>query len=487
MTKQEAMKELAKRELSKRLFSQYVPYIYKHYVKEDFHEVFFDKLQKVADGEIKKLMVFLPPRSGKSESIGKALPSWFLGNHPDKEIVCASYGADLAVKHGRECKNLTQEPLYKNVFPKFALADDKKEGGNWETKQGGGYYSVGVGGSLTGRGYDLGIIDDPVKNREDAESTTMREKVWDWYTSTFLTRRQGRHSAIIILMTRWHTDDLAGRLLEQERGEWDVLCMPAISPLNVPLVKNREGYGLEFYQNMKDSIGVKDFEALYQQDPIAGSGNIFKKEDCRYFALSDLNKDEYTIAIHVDPAFSSRDTSDDTAIAVTARHKVTKEIYVIDVFGATLLPSQAYSYIISLAEKWKGFGFNLEFISIEKVDLSKMQDAFLKGFDNYMRENGKFYTILHFKPQGKGKKEDRIKFSLEPMFNRGAIYFRSDDSENKDWMKLEGQLLKFPVATHDDLVDTISQGVILWENRGNANDASDAQQEYLNALKQKNR
>jgi hypothetical protein len=804
MEKKELLRELYARELAVRQFSYFVPYVFRKYVKEGFHEVFFQKLQGVADGKIKKLMVFLPPRSGKSEAIGKLLPAWFLGNNPTKEVVCASYGADLAFKHSRECKAITQEKEFINLFPEFKLADDKKTAGNWETKQGGGYYSIGVGGSLTGRGFDCGIIDDPCieetqkvttqrglveikdviigdkvlthknrwrsvlsvsykgekkvikiktitnellatpdhlmytpngweesikitqvygkemqtmwreiqcenekdnflffkmfrditkkscdkllnmwriflgykeckevlfgrvyeyfysfrkrnnmqalwkylfdkpaskkilfckmhkegldretrkengeskgnysenkripefyrttlqllleiiytitrfkkvlfdvmqkqisfranawgrkcklsswygiscrfseykktcikkgrkqmqglwifieslcssyrreqrkqfkgescypllvmpctisqieghdiarvydieveednsfiveglvvhncKNREEAESTTYREKVWDWYTSTFLTRRQGENSSIIVLMTRWHTDDLAGRLLELEGNEWDVLCLPAIDEQGEALVNNREGYGVQFYENMRKSIGVRDFEALYQQDPISGSGNIFKKEQFRYFALSDLNKNDYTIALHVDPAFSTRNDSDDMAIAVTAKHKITKEIYVLDVFGAALLPSQSFAYIISLAERWKNIGFNLEFISIEKVDLSKQQDEFLKGFDTYMRENGKFYTVLNFLPQGKGKKEDRIKFSIEPMFNRGAVYFRCDDT-NDVWMKLEEQLLKFPVGRHDDLIDCISQGVIMWEGRGN--------------------
>jgi len=476
--KKQALKELAIRELARRKFFNYVKYVFKPYVYEKFHNNFFQKLDDVKNGKLKKLMVFLPPRSMKSEAIAKLLPSWYLGDQPSKEVVCASYGFDLAVKHSRECKGYTKEQEFKNIFPDFKLADDKKESGNWETSEGGGYYAVGVGGALTGRGFDLGIIDDPVKNREDAESPVMREKIWDWYTSTFLTRRQGANSAIIILMTRWHTDDLAGRLLEQEGDEWEVLSLPAINDANQPLIENREGFGLEFYEKMSESIGTKDFEALYQQDPIAGSGNIFKKEDFRYFALSDLSFKEFTIGIHVDPAWSTKPDSDDVAVCVTAQHRINKEIYVLDIFGRQILPSDAYAYILSAAEKWKQFA-PIDFISIEKVDLSKKQGEFITGFEEYMRSQNKFYTLFYHEPRGQGKKQDRIKFKLEPMLNRHALYFRSDDIANKDWQRLETQFLKFPVGSHDDLADVITQGVAMWqENYAPKNDIIEALEDY---------
>jgi hypothetical protein len=423
-------------------------------------------------------MVFMPPRSGKSEIISKRFPAWCLGKNPKRNIVVASYGADLANEFGRKCKHVTQDRDFTKVFEDFKLADDKREGGNWETSEGGGYYSVGIGGALTGRGFDIGIIDDPVKNREDAESLTYRNKAWEWYTSTFFTRQQGSSAAIVVLMTRWNTDDLAGRILEQDTVGWEIISFPAIDEDGKPLC-NREGYGLEFYENQKRAIGVRDFAALYQQDPIASTGNVFKKEDLRYFNLSDLNKDDFTVAVSVDPAFSTRDGSDDTAIVVSAKHKTTKEIYVLDVFAAPLLPSEAYSYILSSAERWKDW--TLEYISIEEATISAAQQDFLNGFNRYMRDQGKFYTVLTFQPRGKGKKEDRIKFSLEPMFNRHAIYFRADDKGSDDWIKLEEQVMKFPALAHDDVIDSVSQAVMMWEDRGGDNGMR--QQDYVNKIK----
>lgn len=459
---------MAKRELARRRFKDYVSYTMPSFELEEFHNTLFDALERVERGDLKRLMVFMPPRAGKTESISKRFPTWALGRNPKRNIVACSYGADLANEFGRKAKNITHDRLFKNVFDEFQLADDKREGGNWETSEGGGYYSVGVGGALTGRGFDIGIIDDPVKNREDAESLTIREKVWDWYTSTFFTRQQGSDSAIVILMTRWNTDDLAGRLLEQQKkggDQWEVISFPAIK--DGEALCKRKGFGIEFYEAQKKAIGVRDFAALYQQDPIASTGRTFKKDDFRYFNLSDLKREDFTVAISVDPAFSTRQDSDDTGIIVTAKHKITKEVYVLDCMSKPLLPSESYAYILAQAEKWKDWG--IEFISLEEATISKDQQDFLGGFDRYLRDQGKFYTLLTFKPRGKGKKEDRIKFSLEPMLNRKAIYFRSDVTDD-DWIKLEEQLLKFPANPHDDIMDALSQAVIMWEDRGSSDD-----------------
>ncbi len=430
------------------------------FVFEPFHDEFFEALEKVENGEIKKLMVFMPPRASKSESISKRFPAWCLGRDSSKKIVCASYNHDLASMFGRKTKGITASVRFKNVFPDFKLSLDKKEGGNWETAEDGGYYSVGVGGGLTGHGYDIGIVDDPIKDRAAAESLKIREGIWDWWTSTFCTRDDKVDSAKIIMHTRWHTDDLAGRIIDAKEAGWTIVSYPAINDAGESLCPNR--FPLSYYEQKRAEIGVRDFEALYQQDPIKASGQTFKKEDFRYKILSELDPNDFTAAIHVDPAFSSRDDSDDTAIIVTAKDKKTNEIVVLDCFGGTIAPSQSHDLIFSMAEKWKQW--TIEFISIEEVSINEHQQLFLKGFEEKMRTEGKFHTLLPFNPQGKGKKEDRIKFSLEPMFNRHALYFRNDE-QNKDWMKLEEQLLKFPVARHDDLSDCLSQGVIMWQDR----------------------
>jgi hypothetical protein len=295
------------------------------------HKKIIEKLEAVKRREIKRLMIFVRPRIGKSELASIRFPTWCLGDEPNLKLVVASYGADLASDFGRKAKQVTQTQEYKNIFPNFKLSSDKREGGNWETNVGGGMYTVGVGGALTGKGYDIGIIDDPVKDRLEAESVVTQQRIIDWYTSTFYTRKQSQDSAIILMMTRWNTNDLAGYLLKaQEQGgdKWDVLTIPAIDEMGNEIIwpgKWDKGY----IQKEKENISPKDWAALYQQDPIASSSNIFKMADLRYFLLSDfekaegiLKKEDLRCIISVDPAFSTSSSSDDAVAIAVGKHKI---------------------------------------------------------------------------------------------------------------------------------------------------------------------
>lgn len=462
------MRELAHRELR-----YLVDYSFTDYIFGAWHEKLFSTLERVLSGEIKRLMVCLPPRAGKSEICTKFLPAYFLGKHPEKNVVCASHTFEMAEKFSRETKQIMEDEKYKNVFPDFALGD-KQTGSDWETSKGGGYYAVGVGGKLTGRGFNLGIIDDPVKDRAEAESMVIREKVWDWYTSTFYTRRQDANAIIILILTRWNTDDLAGRLLEEEAkgGEqWTKLIFPALDDKEQSFFPER--FDTPFYVGTRRTIGVRDFSALYQQDPIRSMGQTFKREDFRNFALSDLEKadgvlkkDDFRVGVFVDPAFSTRKGSDDTAIGAIAKHKITKEFYILDLVAGTYLPSDAHTLTLNMAAKWKSAGWNVDFISVEDVSLNKDQQKFIVDFEDEMRRSDKLYTLRAFKPHG--KKEDRIKFALEPLFSRHMLYFRADDTANDAWLKLEEQLLKFPVSRKDDLMDLLAQAVEVFKKEGGA-------------------
>ena len=188
-------------------------------------------LEKVASGETKRLMVFLPPRIGKTERVNKRFTSRLLGKRcmereswegtdetkpRELRVVVCSYSGELSDRFGRETRDIVLDYRYRNVFPKAKLKKDRASVSDWALTDGSSYYAVGVGGSLTGMGFDIGIIDDPFKNREEAESETYRRKVKEWYMSTFHTRRMDSNAAIIVMCTRWHEDDLAGRLLEQQ-------------------------------------------------------------------------------------------------------------------------------------------------------------------------------------------------------------------------------------------------------------------------------
>jgi predicted phage terminase large subunit-like protein len=243
-------------------------------------------------------MVFMPPRHGKSEKASKRFPAWYLGRHPKHQIIAASYNSDLATDFGREVKGIISSPEFGDVFGSVGLKQDSRASDRMNTSQGGAYYAVGVGTATTGRGAHLGLIDDPFKDREDADSENQREKVWNWYRSTFYTRLMPG-GAIVLIQTRWHEDDLAGRLLEQDGriedgGQWTVLDLPAIDAQGHALWP--EWYDVPALERIKATIGPREWSALYQQRPQPDEGTFFKREwlaewdrlpEVRYYGTSD--------------------------------------------------------------------------------------------------------------------------------------------------------------------------------------------------------
>ena len=220
-------------------------------------------------------MILMPPRHGKSELASKRFPAWALGRNPRRQIIAASYNSDLANDFGRSVRNIVDEPEFTQVFPGVALAQDSQAANRFNTSHGGSYIAAGVGTAVTGRGADIGLIDDPFKDREEADSERRRDIVWDWYRSTFYTRLMPG-AAIVLIQTRWHEDDLAGRLLEHDAGQWEVLDLPAISRDGEALWP--EWYPLETLQRIKDTIGQREWSALYQQQPQPDEGTFFQRE-----------------------------------------------------------------------------------------------------------------------------------------------------------------------------------------------------------------
>jgi predicted phage terminase large subunit-like protein len=223
-------------------------------------------------------MVMMPPGSAKSTYTSAIYPAWFLGRNPDQSIIAASHTQELAERFGRRVRNLFVGPAHRNVFG-VGVAADNQAAGRWETERGGEYFAAGVGGSIAGRRADLGIIDDPVKSREDADSKLSRDRVWEWYVNDFLPRLKP-DAAQILVMTRWHEDDLGGRILERERDKWSVLELPMEAYPGDPLGR-RAGERLwpEWFtddQVMQAKLDVRSWNALYQQRPASAEGDYFK-------------------------------------------------------------------------------------------------------------------------------------------------------------------------------------------------------------------
>jgi hypothetical protein len=249
------------------------------------HKLLISKLEAVARGRIDRLMVLMPPGSAKSKYSSELFPAYYFCRKPDAAVIAVSHTAELAERFGRKVRNL----IASNADTlNYGIAPDNKAAGRWETTDGGEYFAAGVGGSVTGRRADLAIIDDPVASRADAESETVRESTWAWYTNDLYTRLKPG-AAIILIMTRWHLDDLGGRLLlEMANGgdQWNVLCLPALANSPHDALGRKAGEPLwpewedaEALERKRNAIGARDFGALFQQDPKPAGASYFNESD----------------------------------------------------------------------------------------------------------------------------------------------------------------------------------------------------------------
>jgi hypothetical protein len=309
-------------------FSQILDY---KYTVSWHHEVIARALEKarhqIENGQKARIILEVPPRHGKSELATIKFPAQTLGLHPDWPIIVSSYSAELAEDFGLKTRDILNDERYRAIFS-TALRTDTQARGRWLTGDGGGYTATGVGGAITGRGFKVGIIDDPFKNREEADSEVIREKVWNWYTSTFYTRQEGI-SAIIVICTRWHLDDLVGRLLQAqidseksgqaEYDKWEVIRFPAIAEEDEAYRKVgeplwAEKFPLPILHNIRNTIGVYDWSSLYQQNPILSENAEFQEEWFRYYEEADLKGKTLRYTTTVDLAISKESSADNTVI-----------------------------------------------------------------------------------------------------------------------------------------------------------------------------
>jgi predicted phage terminase large subunit-like protein len=296
-------------------------------------------------------MVFMPPRHGKSEIVSRRFPAWWLGKHPDDEVMLASYSAELANRMNRSVQRVLGSPEYREIFPAVALArpgkgESRRQDFFEVAGRRGSLRTMGVGGSATGMGFRLGIVDDPVKNAEEALSPTYRQRVFEWYQTVFSTRRTP-DARILITLTRWHPDDLAGRLLElaeKEDGEpWTVLRFPALAeamacphdPRSAGQALWPERFSAEWLHQQRRTAGSNWFAAMYQQNPVDAAGGHFRREWFGQWTHAEragtagyglirsnttrfISRAECPVFAVVDPAASEKQTADYTAVGIFA-------------------------------------------------------------------------------------------------------------------------------------------------------------------------
>ena len=406
------------------------------------HEEIARQLERVENGEVKRLMLFVPPRYGKSELASINFPAWYLGKHPEKEIIVASYSAELAQDFGYKTRNLVAGEEYGTLFD-TRLMEDSKSKAKWLTKEKGGYTAVGVGGAITGRGANILLIDDPVKNREDAESETMRSKTWDWYTSTAYTRLE-KNAAVILIMTRWHMDDLAGRLLKkQEEGgdKWEVIEFPAIAnqdeehrKLGEPLWP--EKFNLETLAQTKSVVGNYDWHALYQQNPVATENQEFKPEFFQYRTIENVKSLDTRNFLTIDTAISEKASADYTGFCLNFVDRENK--WNLKAWRMRISPKDLIDMLFSLKDDW-----NIETIGIEKTIYLQAIKPFL---DDEMRKRNKFLRVVELQHNQQAK-ETRIR-GLIPRYESKSIFYIKGECDD-----LEEEQTTFPKGIHDDTLD----------------------------------
>ncbi len=322
-------------EWARRRYLRYCQYVHNGaWIPGRHHQLICDRLDAIVRGELKRLIINMPPRHGKSMSVTETFPSYYLGRFPDKRVMEVSYNDTFAQKFGRRNRAKIEE--YGGRLWNISLSQINHRADNWElANHNGGMISVGLGGAATGEGADLLIIDDPIKNKQEAESKTMRDRAWDEYTATFSTRTHPG-AAVIVIMTRWHEDDLCGRLLNPEYcdvEDWEILRLPAIAEDEDDLLGRSEGealwpehgYDEEWMAKQKGKIGSYAFAGLYQQRPAPSEGGILKRS---WFQFYDIIPQGGTAIQSWDCTFKDGDNHDYVAGHVWRR--VGPNFYLVD-------------------------------------------------------------------------------------------------------------------------------------------------------------
>lgn len=406
------------------------------------HYAIADALKRVARGELKRLMIFMPPRHGKSMLASEFFPAWYLGRHPEHQVIAATYAQGLADDFGRKVRNLVGSELHRALFPGCALSDDSTAASRFHTRAGGAYFAVGVGGPITGRGAHLLLVDDPVKGREDAESEVMRQRLKDWYTSVARTRLMPG-GAIVVILTRWHNDDLAGWLLREHAHEgWEVLNLPAMAEPGDPLGREEgsplwsEAYPLHELEATRLAIGSRDWAALYQQRPSPQGGGLVRVAWFKRYGEPPANPRR--IVQSWDTGLKAKEVNDPSVCTTWAETET--GWYLLDVYRRRMEYPDLRRAVESLALRWRPTTILIE----DKASgQSVIQDL----------QRGTNLPVLPVEPRG--DKVVRL-LSVTAKIEAGRVWL----PQVAAWLpELEAELEAFPNAVHDDQVDSLSQAL----------------------------
>jgi len=450
-------KKAAKMDAGKRVILwKFIKKVFPKYKFYKFHATVIEQLQRVIDGECNRLILQVPPRHGKSLLASQLLPAAYLLAHPDRFVGISSYSAELAEGFSRKARDFFRDG--------GGLLNPSSQAVNaWGTEGGGGLWAAGVGGSVTGRSGHLLIIDDPVKNREDAESARMMEKLNDWYTSTLYTRLEPHVGAIVVIQTRWSENDMIGQLIENEqnvsekgRENWTIVDLPSIYeeqedrpilPAHCPVVPDwrsepgealcPQRYDSDALERIREAIGSRDFASLYQQRPAPEGGNMFSPEWWQYYSWDTPMPEFQRIMLSVDCTFTDTKKSDYVVGAVVGQ--AGSQFYVLDLVREKLDVVGTMAMIARLYKRHALSGTVIELAA--------------SGYAVYQMMQKKVPGLIGFKPE---KSKVSRASGIVPLVEAGNVYLPASAS----WLDaFINEFSLFPASKNDDMVDALTMAI----------------------------
>lgn len=482
---EEARKEFAQREICRRMLLPFVLRFFPDYQPGWVHHDICRRLEQfVRDVEAKKsprLILTVPPRHGKSTLVSDMFPSWVFGQHPEWELIASSYAVTLPIKFSRNIRDRLKDPAYRGIFPDTELRADAQGVEEWRLTKGGGYRAAGVGGGITGMGAHVLLVDDPVKDAAEAQSETIRENTKSWF-NTAAYSRLAPGGGVLLVMTRWHDDDLVGHVLAQmkeqieaglapeEIDNWELINYPAIatgdeylladgsiqvdpaqSDLPGARLLRRRGealhpdrYDLAKLVRIKNRYSPHEWAALFQQDPVPDDGAFFGKDMMRYYTYLPGTRAEYSYFSAWDVAIGEKKRNDWT-VGVTCAVNEQGEMFVVDMVRGRFSTMEIVNHVCDQVERYDCEVFGMEHGQIKMTLWPLILEE--------MRRRRLSCSINDdLKPVT--DKETRAT-PLRGLMQMGRVYFPMQSS--RPWVeRMVGELLRFPSGTHDDIVDALA-------------------------------
>jgi predicted phage terminase large subunit-like protein len=439
-------------------FMKFVTTMWPGFIHGRHHELMARKFEEIANGETKRLIINMPPRHTKSEFASFMLPAWFLGRFPNKKIIQCSNTAELAVGFGRKVRNLVDSEVYAKIFPNVALRSDSKAAGRWSTNANGEYFAIGVGGTVTGKGADLLIIDDPHSEQEAALASadpSVFDKVYEWYTSGPRQRLQPGGS-IVVVMTRWSKRDLTGKILQamtdRDGDEWEIIELPAILPSEKPLWP--EFWSYDELSKLRIELPLSKWSAQYQQNPTSEEGALVKREWWMEWEAENPPYCQFVIQSW-DTAFTKNERSDYSACTTWGvfykdENENDPHIILLDALKERMEFPELKARALEYYQEWQPDAFIIE---------AKASGAPLI-FE--LRRMG--IPVQEFTPTRGNDKISRLN-SVTDLFASGKVW-----APRKRWAEeVIEEMAAFPNSDHDDLVDSSTQALIRFRKGGFVN------------------